>query len=330
MLDLVLARRADGWRVMSGSGRLCPVCGDGEDAAIGAATDAAHAATLTYVRKPVGVTLSPLHSHFAALGHAPALEPVLEAQRHAAARALAGGPWAGLPVLAAAAPLRNGGLEGRVHAADVPPGPVLRRHVAGLYGFSNRLAAVEVTGAGLRAWLERAASVFSPLVPGESAPSLLLPGTAAYNLDAVSGVDYVIDLIRPPAYDPRGAPTGAPGRIVALTHAGAPVAPDARFVVATNSYRAQGGGGFPGLPGAPVLHFSEDGVEEIVARHISEAGPLRTSGQPLWRFAPAGVATAWIETAPAAAAHADGMPWLALEPCHVTAKEGRLRFRVSL
>ncbi len=330
LLDLVLERRAGGWRVMSGSGRLCPACGDGEDPAIGAITDAAHAAVLAHVREPVGATLSPLHSHFAALGHAPALEPVLEAQRRAAALALAGGRSAELPVLAAAAPLRNGGIEGAVHAADVPPGPVLRRHVAGLYGFANRLAAVEVTGAGLRAWLERAASVFSPLVPGESAPPLLLPGAAAYNLDAVSGVDYVIDLTRPPAYDPRGAPTGAPGRIVMLSHAGVPVAADARFVVATNSYRAQGGGGFPGLPGAPVLHLSEEGVEEIVARHISDSGPLRASGRPLWRFAPAGGATAWIETAPTAAAHAGAMPWLALEPCHGAGPERQLRFSVRL
>lgn len=327
LIDLVLEHRAGGWRVLSGVGRLCPADTENEDDAISAVTDAAHAVVLTRIREPVGVTRSPLHSHFAALGHAPALEPVLAAQRHAAARALAGGPLACRPVLAAAAPLRNGGGTGAVPAVDVPPGPVLRRHVAGLYGFANRLAVVEITGAGLCAWLERAASVFTSLVPGESAP-LLLPGAALYNLDAISGVDYEIDLTRPAAYDLRGAPTGQPGRIVSLTHAGVPVAADARFVVATNSYRAQGGGGFPGLPGVPVLHVSGENVEEIIARHIAEAGPLHTAGRPLWRFTATPGATAWIETAPSAAAHAGGMPWLALEPCRETDAAGHLRYRV--
>jgi 2',3'-cyclic-nucleotide 2'-phosphodiesterase (5'-nucleotidase family) len=49
---------------------------------------------------------------------------------------------------------------------DVGPGPVALRQAAGLYVFPNGVAVVEITGAGLRDWLERGASMFRTLVPG--------------------------------------------------------------------------------------------------------------------------------------------------------------------
>jgi len=336
LLDLVLARRGNGWRVHAGRGSVLAVADSpaalAEDREVLAATEPAHAATLAHIRRPAGSSGFALHSHFALLGHAPALSVVLAAQARHAARALAGGPYAQLPLLSAASPLRNGGCGARGGPAGVPAGPVLRRHVAALYGFPNRLVALLLDGATLRDWLERSAAIFRQVRPESRAAPLLHAGAPAYNFDVIAGLEYVIDLSRPALFAPDGsrlADTRGTGRITSLSHDGRPVDPEDRFVLVTNSYRAGGGGGFPTVPGAAAVHVSDETMEQILlsafADDTARAGPLR----PLFRFAPMPGTQVVFETEAAAGPYAEEMPWLRLSP-GMPGDDGRLRYTLEL
>ena len=109
--------------------------------------------------------------------------------------------------------------------------------------YDNALEAVVLTGAQVRAYLEFSARYYrthAPDAPVDPA-KINVRGRPDFTYDTLSGVDYDIDVSRP-----------AGERITRLEHAGAAVAPDARFLVAVNNYRRSGGGAFPGMGGTPV------------------------------------------------------------------------------
>lgn len=334
LLDLVLGRRDGVWHVLDGRGGALALSAAAyaEDPAIIARTERAHAETLAHVQRQSGQTGRALHSHFALLGHAPALSVVLAAQTRHAARVLAGGPHADLPLLSAAAPLRNGGRGTDPGVTDIPAGPILRRHVAALYGFPNRLTALLLDGAALREWLERAAAIFNRITPGSRDMPLLMPDAPGYHFDVIDGVSYAIDLSRAARYTADGEPvqdiTG-PGRITRLSYGGRPVAPGDRFVILTSSYRAGGGGGFPGLPDAEVLHVSDETVEQIVLEGFERGLVPEIRPGPLFRFQPLPGTCAIFETGIAARAYEGEMPWLALTPDGAV-PGGRMRYRLEL
>ena len=161
----------------------------------------------------------------------------------------------------------------------MPAGALTLRSAADLYFYPNTLAAVKTDGAGVKAWLEKSAERYNtldPRKPGEQA--LINTRYVGYNVDQIQGgLKYVIDLAKP---------VGA--RIVSLTFNGKPVDPKQPFIVATNNYRANGGGNFPGLDGKSVVLAAPDGTREILADWLRAKGTLTAKDlEPTpWRFAP--------------------------------------------
>jgi 2',3'-cyclic-nucleotide 2'-phosphodiesterase/3'-nucleotidase len=82
-------------------------------------------------------------------------------------------------------------------------------------------------------------------------------GTPDYNYDVMGGLD------APLTYDVDVA-QGPGSRIVNLAYAGAPIDPAAQFVVAINNYRQSGGGGFPGVRTAPVVHNAQQEIRQLI------------------------------------------------------------------
>jgi 2',3'-cyclic-nucleotide 2'-phosphodiesterase/3'-nucleotidase len=69
--------------------------------------------------------------------------------------------------------------------------------------------------------------------------------------------------------------TRAPGqRIQNLAWRGKPVAPEQEFLVATNNYRASGGGHFPGLDGSKTVIASPDNNRDVMIAYVREAKKL--------------------------------------------------------
>ncbi|MDG3042675.1 bifunctional 2',3'-cyclic-nucleotide 2'-phosphodiesterase/3'-nucleotidase [Roseicyclus marinus] len=270
-----------------------------------------HRATRRYSARALGRTAVPFETYFSLIAPCAATQVIADAQRAAAVPLIRDRPdLAGLPLISAATPFKSGGRGGPLEYTDVPAGPLLLRHAADLYGYSNGLILLRASGALLRDWLERSASAFNRVVPGAGcAPQPLLDRAfASYNFDRLDGLRYDIDLSQPARTDAEGTLCHpGPGRIRNLRLSdGRPVEDTASFLVVTSTYRAAGGGHFPAAQACETIHESTDPVRDALVAHIM-ASPcdLDPVIEPSFRFTPLGGATVVVHTGPSAAAHPD-------------------------
>jgi 2',3'-cyclic-nucleotide 2'-phosphodiesterase/3'-nucleotidase len=241
-----------------------------------------HEATIRYVQTPIGSTAFRMATYFADVGDPSAIQVVNEAQADYVRRYVKANlpQYADVPVLSVSAAFKAG-AAGPADYTDVPPGSLALNNAADLYLYPNALYAVKVDGAGLTAWLEKAAGRFNTIDPAKAAPQELVnTGFPSYNFDTVTDPDlrYEIDVTQPPGK-----------RIRHLTWQGKPVAADQVFLVATNNYRASGGGNFPGLDGSRTVIAAPDTNRDVLVAWI-RAHPRLTRASigaaRSWRFAP--------------------------------------------
>ena len=298
VIDLNLRQTNSTWRVVDFSTELRPIyerTGETVTPSVGSvesvleAARAAHEATLAYVRGPVGEIASPINSYFALVADDPSLQIVNSAQLWYARKLIASAPeLASFPLLSASAPFKCGGRGGPDYYTDVPAGPVAIKNVADLYVYPNGLRIVKVSGTILREWLERSASLFNRIDPASSEPQPLVDESfASYNFDVIDGIAYTIDVTKPARYDNEGRLVHADQRrIVDLLWQGSAVVDTQTFLVVTNSYRAGGGGHFPGLDAAAVVMQAPDTNRDALIRFIMETHRVAPNPDGTWRFKP--------------------------------------------
>ena len=316
VIDLGLKLDAGRWRVQQAQVEARPIARrDASGAAIALvesdasvldAAKAGHAATLHYVRTPVGRLATPLHTYLAMIADDPTVELVNEAQRaYAAPLVAARADLASLPVLSASAPFKCGGRGGPDFYTDIAEGPIAIKDVADIYPYPNSVRVVKVDGATLGEWLERSASIFRRIdAASRDEQPLLGPAFACYNFDVIDGVRYAIDVTEPARYDESGALVAPQARRIRdLTFNGAPIDPGRAFLVVTNNYRASGGGGFPGCDGTSVAIEAPDANRDVVLKYIESATEVAAKSDGNWRLAPwPSTVVATYLTSPAAAA----------------------------
>ena len=339
LVDLMLERDGDSWRVLNHQSEARPISQRNEDRSVTAlvqdyqpvieATQKDHEETLAYVRRAVGKTAAPLHSYFALVADDPSVQIVSNAQTWYIAQMMQGTPHEGLPILSAAAPFKAGGRGGPEYYTDVPVGDVAIKNVADLYLYPNTVRAVRVTGAQVKDWLERSAGMFNQVEPGSTDAPLLNPNFPSYNFDVIDGVSYQIDLSQPSKFDRDGAVINPDAnRIVNLTYEGAPIDPAAEFIIATNNYRAGGGGSFPGT-GDTIVFEGPDTNRDVIVRYIVEQGTIDPKADFNWRFAPLAGTSVIFETGPAGAKYAGSLDGMTLEEAGTNA-DGFALFRMTL
>jgi 2',3'-cyclic-nucleotide 2'-phosphodiesterase/3'-nucleotidase len=238
--------------------------------------------------------------------------------------------WKDVPLLSAAAPFKAGGRNGADYYTDVPVGDIAIKNVADLYLYPNTVRAVEITGAQVKEWLEMSAGIFRKVEPGKADQALIDTEFPSYNFDVIDGVSYRIDLSQPPKYDAKGGVANAgSSRIVDLRFDGKPIDPAAKFVVATNNYRAGGGGNFPDINASKIIYEAPDTNRDVIVRYVVSEGTINPSADDNWSFTPLPGTSVVFETGPKAKDFIASVKSLKIEPVG-EGEAGFAKYRILL
>ncbi|TKB54207.1 bifunctional 2',3'-cyclic-nucleotide 2'-phosphodiesterase/3'-nucleotidase [Ferrimonas aestuarii] len=303
IIDFSLARYNDQWHTLMHKVSVPGVMNGDEpsvaaDAQISHAVTLAHDATLEYVNQPIGQSDDDIYSFLALVQDDPSVQIVSDAQK-AYVEALIATDEAlkHLPVLSASAPFkactRDGDCSDESSFVTVAKGALSFKAAADLYLYPNTLVALKVTGAELKEWLECSAGMFNQIDPHSDAlqPLVAFDSFPTYNFDVIDGVNYHIDLSEPAKYA-NGCEliNDDANRIKNLSFQGQQVSESQEFIIASNNYRANGGGNFPGTGADHVVINAPDANRDILANYIriqSEAnGSVSPSADNNWRFVP--------------------------------------------
>src|SRR5471030_2473705 len=250
------------------------------DPAIATLVDTEHKATIAYAKQPLGVTTDfEMSAYFALAGDVSAIELVNQAQLDYVKKFIAASSdptiasYKSIPVISCSAPSKAG-RNGPTDFTDVAPGATPAapiglqvRNPGDLYLYSNNnLQAVKIKGSDLKVWLETAARQFGQIDPSLTSEQDLVPSYGTiYNYDVFyaenNALTYQIDVTKP-----------AGSRIVNLTYLGKPIADSDDFIVATNDYRAGGGGNVPGIDGSKTIIKSPDANQTVVSNYLKALG----------------------------------------------------------
>ncbi|WP_432067681.1 bifunctional metallophosphatase/5'-nucleotidase [Streptomyces sp. C10-9-1] len=258
LFDIEVVRERGRWQVERVGARVLNSNTVEEDRAITRLLGREHRKVVAYVNQVIGTSVSAMTTAEAPWRDAPVIDLINHVQAETVRAALSGGEHADLPVLSQASCFSR--------TAAIPAGEVTIRDAAGLYVFENTLEARLMTGAQLRDYLEYSARYYvrTPAdAPVDPAALTNASGIPDYNYDAVSGLVYDIDIARPEG-----------SRITGLSFEGRPVAPEQRFVLAVNNYRASGGGNFPHVARAPQLWANSEEIRNTIISWVKAAGTV--------------------------------------------------------
>ncbi|MCI2399426.1 bifunctional 2',3'-cyclic-nucleotide 2'-phosphodiesterase/3'-nucleotidase [Aliiroseovarius subalbicans] len=341
LIDLELAQQDDHTKVAAAQSTLRPIFRrNAEGIAIARVEDhpeilrlatPLHASTMTRMRKPVGATQTALHSFFALVTPSPAVQVVQQAKQRFVQDLVDRGDLPDLPLLCSASASKCGGAHGAEHFTYVKPGQVTLRDIADLYPHLNDLVVLRVNGRFIRNWLERAATIFNRVAPTAPDQLLIARSTPCYLFETIDGLEYRIDLTRPALFTPDGTPlnpSSRGGRIRGLVHAGRAVTDSDHFLLATNDFRASGGGRFPGAEDAERVLQAGDAMRDVLSEFF-RAQPTQTLPRCThWRLSAPGGTRVVFNTSPHALDLLGNMDGLHLTPCGA-GPDGLIRMRLT-
>ena len=301
VIDLTLDNTRGAWKIVDRQASLRPIFDRtaqksvaAPDPLVASALAEVHAQALHYVRGKVTFTNTPIDSYFALVSDDPSVQIVANAQIAYTRRAMQGTDYEKYPVLSAAAPFKTGGRQGWSYYTDIAAGPLAINNVADLYIYPNTLKAKLLTGAEVKEWIEMSAGQFNQINPqGPALQPLLNEAFRAYNFDTLDGVRYEFDVTQPAKYSSTGAllvPTA--NRVKNLQYQGLPMDLSAKFIVATNNYRAFGGGNFPGLNSAKVVFEAPEENRQVLIDYLrmmdalSPSKGINPAADGNWRIRP--------------------------------------------
>ena len=295
VIDLTLDVTQGAWSVRNSQSSIRPIFDRtakkslvDADPMVEASIAEEHAQTLAYVRGKVAESSAPIYSYFALVNDDPSVQIVSNAQIAYVQRSIQGTQYEKFPVLSAAAPFKSGGRQGWSYYTDIAAGPLAIKNVADLYIYPNTLKAMLLTGADVKEWIEMSAVQYNRIDPkGAAQQALINDAFPAYNFDTIDGVSYELDVTQPARYAQNGtlADAGA-SRVKNLRYKGEAVKPEAKFIVATNNYRAYGGGNFPGLNATKVVIDAPEENREALITYLTTSGTINPSADDNWRILP--------------------------------------------
>ncbi|WP_310196894.1 bifunctional 2',3'-cyclic-nucleotide 2'-phosphodiesterase/3'-nucleotidase [Neobacillus niacini] len=290
VIDLKIAKEKGKWLVKDSESELRAIYDKTTktslaepDTEVLEAVKEAHEETIKYIRQPVGTTTADIHSYFALAQDDPSIQIVTNAQKWYVEKKVKGTSDENLPILSAGAPFKAGFGGDYTY---IPAGTIAIKNVADLYLYPNTVAAIKITGADVKEWLEMSAGQFNQIDPTSAKEQPLINSSyPTYNYDVIDGVTYEIDVTVPAKYDRNGNLVhGEANRIKNLQYNGQPIDLEQEFLVATNNYRA--GGNFPGVRNQTAVEMYPDENRQAIIDYIQEQQTIDPSADENWTFAP--------------------------------------------
>lgn len=290
IIDLKIAKEKGKWMVKDSESELRAIYDKTTktslaepDTEVLEAVKVAHEETIKYIRQPVGTTTADIHSYFALAQDDPSIQIVTNAQKWYVEKKVKGTSDENLPILSAGAPFKAGFGGDYTY---IPAGTIAIKNVADLYLYPNTVAAIKITGADVKEWLEMSAGQFNQIDPtSDKEQPLINSSYPTYNYDVIDGVTYEIDVTVPAKYDRNGNLVhGEANRIKNLEYNGQPIDLEQEFLVATNNYRA--GGNFPGVRNQTAVEMYPDENRQAIIDYIQEQQTIDPSADENWTFAP--------------------------------------------
>ena len=174
------------------------------------------------------------------------------------------------------------------------------------------------------------AGIFNKVEPGKADQPLINTEFPSYNFDVIDGVTYQIDLSQPPKYDAKGGVANAgSNRIIDLMFQAKPIDPKQKFVVATNNYRAGGGGNFPDINASRIIYEAPDTNRDVIVRYVVSQGTINPTADGNWSFKPLPGTSVVFETAPKAKDFIAQVKSLKIEPVG-NGEAGFAKYRILL
>ena len=248
--------------------------------------DKGHKGTLDYIRGAIGETKSAIFS-FLALGQDDSsIQLVNTAQKWYVEQKVKGTELEKLPILSAAAPFKAGGRMGVDYFTNIPVGTLAIKNMADLYVYPNTLYVLKLKGSDVKEWLEMSAGQFNTIDPNKDEEQMLVNEVfPTYNFDVIDGVSYEIDVTKAPRYDKDGKLINVGSeRISNLKYNGKIIDMNAEFLVATNNYRASGGGNFPGINASKAVIASPDENRQVIVNYIKTLKIVDPKADGNWKF----------------------------------------------
>ena len=180
--------------------------------------------------------------------------------------------------------------------AKIEAGPVTVSDMFNLYRFENQLYTLRMTGEEIRKHLEMSYDLWVNTMTSPDDHIMLLNDqktddqqrymfkNLAFNFDSAAGIDYEVDVTKP---------DGEKVRILRMSN-GAPFDEHKWYLVAMNSYRANGGGQLvtKGAGISPeelkrrIIYQSEKDQRYYLMQEIEKAGRVSPKAHYNWRFVP--------------------------------------------
>ncbi|MFC0180932.1 bifunctional 2',3'-cyclic-nucleotide 2'-phosphodiesterase/3'-nucleotidase [Thorsellia kenyensis] len=301
VIDLTLEKSSDGWNVIQSKAESRPIYDTKNEQSLAEADpdllsllETTHNQTIDFVNQPIGKTAKPIYGYLALVQDSPTLQIINDAQKSYIEKHLAANPeLEKLPILSAAAPFKAGGRDGyALSYTAVEEGFLTYRNAADIYLFPNTVTVVKVSGVELKDWLECSAGIFNQIDTTSTEKQQLInyEGFRTYNFDVIDGVNYTIDITKPPRFDGECQLINPDSsRIKALTFDNKPIDSHQNFYIVTNNYRGFGGK-FAGTGTDKVAMSLPVENRTVIADYITEKtkseGEVKVNVDNNWRLAP--------------------------------------------
>jgi len=256
--DVALAPNGERWSVSRIDGTNLAMTSVVPDPEVVGLAEASHAAAMAHLAREVARLPAPLSADAARTGDTALLDWLHGVERRAGHADIS------------FASLLPGGL------APWPAGPLTIRQIWSFYPYENTLVTVRATGRQVRKALEAAARCISGIEASDDGFVWKRnPAVWGYNCDTLDGAEYALDPTRPEGH-----------RLLFLRREGRSIGDEDVLLVALNSYRAAGGGGYAVWRSCPRVAETRASLRELLIEDAERRGDLAIECNENWFLAP--------------------------------------------